>query len=344
MTKVVNLFATDSFDSKTWKLFRQWEVQRKPYVHPLPFTFRTDKRTSCTTTSGNYSPNDGQWVCGLQDFTSVKNRSYAELKAKLGDTATWANNLHEARGSIDMILKRASQITGFSRALRKGNFGWAVRELGLTDTRGKRFKSLKAKPFGDQFLEFHFGWVPMIQDIGAAMNVLQDTDFGTKSYSAMIRQPYNRFSRSGDSANFTRDQERGNVAVRQGAHFRVTNPNAFLANQMGFVNPLSVAWEAVPFSFVADWFGNVGDVLASMTDFVGVSVIDPYNTAFQSGDRTFTSVTSGTFGKTNRFTSTVAYCTRGPGLSGVTLQVKPFKGFSITRAATAISLLCQQLK
>lgn len=344
MTKIVNLFTTDVWDSKTWKLYRQWEVQRQPYRHPLPFTFRTDNRATCYTTRGNYSPTDGQWICGLQDFSSVRNRSYASLVAKMGDTATWANNLHEARGSLSMIEGRAMQIAGFANALRKGDFGKALKHLGLTDKKNKSFRKLKAKPFGDQFLEFHFGWVPMVQDIGAAMNVMQDTDFGEHSYSASARQPYQRFTRSGNSTDFVRDQERGAITVRQGARFTVTNPNAFLANQMGFVNPLSVAWEAVPFSFVADWFVNVGQVLASMTDFVGVSVQDAYNTSFQTGNRTYQNVTSGQFATTKGFTSTVVYCTRGAELAGPALRIKPFQGFSCTRAATAISLLVQQLK
>jgi hypothetical protein len=100
----------------------------------------------------------------------------------------------------------------------------------------------------------------------------------------------------------------------------------------------------VPFSFVADWFGNVGQVLASMTDFVGLSVKNPYNTTFQQGDRHYENTTSGQFGRTSTFHSTVAYCVRGKLLAGPVLKLKPFKGFSVIRAATAISLLVQTLK
>lgn len=348
MTKVVNQKQSNIWGDTVWKLYRKWEVQKKPYKLPLPFDFRVDTQTSCRTTSGNFSPSEGQWICGLQDNTYPRNQSYAKLVEQLGDTATWANNLHEARGAIDTIERRAMQITNFAKAVRKGNFGWAVRELGFTDKRGKGFRRPKSKDFGGQFLELHFFWEPAIQDIGAAMNVLTETDFGEHPLSASSTQPYNRFNRFGNSTDFTRDHEQGTITVKQGALFTVTNPNAFLANRMGFANPLSVAWEAVPFSFVADWFGNVGQCLSSMTDFVGVSVQNAYNTTFQQGSREWTNVISGwppgSPSTIQDFTSKVAYCTRGVGLSGPTLAVKPFKGFSVIRATTAISLLVQQLK
>ena len=53
---------------------------------------------------------------------------------------------------------------------------------------------------------------------------------------------------------------------------RVTNQNAYLANRVGMINPATVAWELVPFSFAIDWFLPVTSFLDSYTDQVGWSV------------------------------------------------------------------------
>lgn len=42
----------------------------------------------------------------------------------------------------------------------------------------------------------------------------------------------------------------------------------------GLTNPLLTAWELVPFSFVADWFVNVGDTIASLDNLHSVKSLD----------------------------------------------------------------------
>jgi hypothetical protein len=142
-----------------------------------------------------------------------------------------------------------------------------------------------------------------------------------------------------------------------GAEFTVNNPNTLLMNQMGFINPASIAWEAVPFSFVVDWFANVGQVLNSATDFVGLSMKNPFTTKFQHIVQDV--VAAGTYPVYYNYphvhsvlewiTLYIAkyesvYVTRTTSITGPVLALKPFKGFSPIRGLTAASLLVQTLK
>jgi hypothetical protein len=118
---------------------------------------------------------------------------------------------------------------------------------------------------------------------------------------------------------------------------RVDNPNLHLAQQLGFINPLSVAWELVPFSFVVDWFGNVGQVLASFSDFAGLSQVNPRTTTFQKTTKL-----------TQTYTGYVAnhesvYVTRITSIVGPVLIRSQWKGISPVRGLTACSLLLQAL-
>ena len=43
----------------------------------------------------------------------------------------------------------------------------------------------------------------------------------------------------------------------------------------GLDNPTLAVWEAMPYSFVVDWFLPVGDYLSSLSAFNGIEVINP---------------------------------------------------------------------
>jgi hypothetical protein len=63
---------------------------------------------------------------------------------------------------------------------------------------------------------------------------------------------------------------RGRVTYSAGVD--IANPNLWLANRMGVINPAVVAWDLVPWSFVVNMFVNVNAVLGSFTDLVGLNL------------------------------------------------------------------------
>lgn len=342
MTKVRSEIQRDVWGTQIYDMYRSWEVQRKPYTKALPYQYRQRWRSACYSTRVPFS--DQNLGPDALSTTNCANNCYSKFKAQLGETSTWANNLLEARDSIDMIVSRATQLLKFTNSLRKGHFGAAANVL--TGSKGpKKRRPLpvreRAKTPANTWLEYHFGWSPLIQDIHSAMETLTSTDFGGQKLQARCTEPFAIYNRVNSNGWVVQNQY-GSLSVKMGAHALVSNPNAFLANQVGLLNPLSVAWEAVPFSFVVDWFTNVGDVLASMTDFVGVTLSNQYTTTFQRGTLDYVSLTI-TPPRFDHTSGESVYCGRVASISGPTLAVKPFKGFSVTRAATAISLLLQSL-
>lgn len=55
-------------------------------------------------------------------------------------------------------------------------------------------------------------------------------------------------------------------------------------NQLGLTNPVEVVWELVPYSFVVDWFLDVGGWVSSLSAAVGVTFVEGSQTLMQKTD------------------------------------------------------------
>lgn len=358
------VWAVSGATKREWT--RNWYTQPTPFKAALPFAYVLKDVSnawgfqlhSAGLPEYPYQPGaENNWFFS-EDRTSAFNAGYDDFRSKISDTSTWANNLIEANQAIASIVSRAGQLGRFVTLLRKGRVVDAASQLRTPVPRGARSSVRdKVKSLSDQWLEWHFGWEPLVQDIGNAIEVLQKADFGLRRVRGKSRYN-NQYDYRLDNSSNPDTHLPGEVSLihRKVRHdflfqadVRISNPNAYLANQMGFVNPLSVAWELVPFSFVVDWFGNVGQVLSSMTDFVGLELQNSFTTHFQD----YTEDISETqLDLPQPFTTQVARygatwqgvaCNRYLGIQGPSFALKPFKGFSVTRGATAIALLLQKL-
>lgn len=189
-----------------------------------------------------------------------------EAEALLGATiATW-------RESFIMIHKRLLSLVGAAKALRSGNFRAFLRALRVP-AKSKHKNKIRALPdeFSSLWLEYWFGWSPLIADIYAAVNVVQGPlPNGTararaKAHVTWLGYPYP------EKEMTTWTEVRHQIL----ADVILENPNLWLANQLGLANPVLVTWDLIPFSFVADWFFDVSGFLGSFTDFVGLRINNP---------------------------------------------------------------------
>lgn len=323
--------------------------QKRPYKgYPLPYkllkTFVTDFSLSETTPSGfypvlNYLPGDES------SAAIAYNKAYSKLQANLGDQSLWAVNLHEYRQSADMITRRASQLSRFVNRLNHFDVPGAWKALGAgIPSSGAVRRSQKG--LANAFLEVHFGWVPLVQDIeGAVKTLTSDPPF--RQIVGKGSSSFDENHQSSTALEFSSTSRHVSCKALISEFVRVSNPNLFLASQLGLVNPAGFVWETVPYSFVLDWFVNVGQVLNSYTDHFGLEITNSFRTSFQvdsfsfqgnfllPADPRWYSLTYGLRGiAVERLT--------GP-VPGPSLRITPFRGFSVVRGATAVSLLIQRL-
>lgn len=273
-------------------------------------------------------------------YRHAYNKAYARLQDDINSsTSQLGANLGELGKTIDTINNRIQSIYQFTKAqLRK-----------------KSRKSKKGRPRyktpAEVFIEYRWVYEATAKDIYNAVDFVQN--FSPKTYvsgSGTAFETGSQTSRSDVNGvqiydfQFTRESARARIC----SLVSVSNPNLFWASQMGLTNPAGIAWELLKFSWLADWFGTLGEVINSWDDRLGLSFSNPCYVDFRnlkSGQAYFFSWNRNpkeTFVK--NWTGNTIHFTRVDSLGpGPYLLVRQIKAPSLVRGATAIALLTQLL-
>lgn len=186
--------------------------------------------------------------------------------------------LAEAGKTAQLVAKRATDVALAIRALKKGDVAQFLNRIQLTSGRRRTRREMNRlaeqfakKDIHNVWLEYKYGWMPLLQDVhGAAKNLAEMSfkrDIVTHRATASKTRQEIR-----DTPNALFEGLRTYTA-KAWVTVKVRNRSAAVANSTGSLNPLLIAWELVPFSFVADWFANIGDCLSEMTAFAGVEIL-----------------------------------------------------------------------
>lgn len=316
------------------------------YYNPDPFTAD--------------SPYSGVWtVSSPPVFGQVTyNKAYEKFKdVALGENASWGTTIAEGREALGLIGTRTGQIFRSYKALRRGNFTRFCKELGIEPKRKhKRYttwheggrKSVVrevARKSSGLWLEYWFGWAPLAGEIYQSTVALTAQNTSGKHWgSSGTRLDSKTFSFYHGGGSGKRITESGVYVVKTGAIVRYSSPNVALAQQMGLANPLAIAWELVPFSFVVDWFTNIGDCLGALSDLYGVTLERPFTTEFMKTQCRFETTWAHTTASTWwAYDFRTFQHRRKKGLISPVFVRPRLANFgqSLTRAATAVSLLVQ---
>jgi hypothetical protein len=333
-----------------WAKVRRWQAAPFDLVLPYDFVMGDYRQNVYTNYFGSGltggAENMPDYMYDPSYMIRASNQAYESLKGKISAQAQLGAAFAELGQSYTMIEKAATTIVRSMRAVKKGQFGTAASILGM---KAKPPSVSRKKAWSDNWLEYHFGWTPLIGDCYEAAKVLSDpksTYVAQKGYGQDMHQ-YNIFSSPpGNSVN-TRDVGMCYYQCWQGCFIEaVTNRTLNTLSQLGLLNPAVVAWEVIPFSFVADWFGNLGNVLQSFSDFAGVRLGGSYTSTLYR--QTTTRVTALNPGYPNPGNGRPMLANgsgvrfrRTPSLTGPVLSFRNLTLPSKERAFTAAALVVQ---
>jgi hypothetical protein len=251
-------------------------------------TAGTNQHCDAASELGRSTLIDTRWS-NLNNLTS--NRAVGSFVAEAQGVAQagLGETLGEWRQSLDMIVSRLNQLTAAAKALRQRNPQGFFRALGIpNDKAGRARVRDRIKPFGEKWLEFHLGWVPLCQDIYNGLQAFSREPFPqrcqgrARSSDSYVSSQSFTLARNTSKVNY-------HVGVRVQGDIRIVNPNVALAASLGLANPVSVAWALVPYSFVIDWFVNVSDALGLYDGLLGCGTERTFYTMLRLGDGVYRS-------------------------------------------------------
>jgi hypothetical protein len=290
--------------SGTYRTRQNDRGMRKKPKPPLPlgttgyYSERTDwyELLDNNASVGGLTTRQGAYTYVNNTGTAVRNLNYAPrypnvALAALANLGSGPLNagvaLGEGKETLAMLAKTAGRLTNFAQALRKGNWKGAADQLGFDLSRSQRSRlgrsvsSARAQRQNMQngWLEYQYGWMPLLSDAHGAVEAYNNgiAKLGRKVSGKAQRSLGTKRGPSYDR-HFVPDDVIGWSRTRAGYSGIISNPNLRTAQELGFLNPAAIAWELVPFSFVADWFFPAGDVIASATATRGLSNVTGWET------------------------------------------------------------------
>lgn len=199
--------------------------------------------------------------------TNAVDESVVEALNNLGENkAELGAMLGTARQTTEMFASRVSKMAASLKAIKRLNWQLALElQLGV---KGKYINRRNAA--GSTWLEYQYGWVPLFSDLYNTNQIVHD----------ILREKYKVEGKgtgkadASDSllwAGWLDHEWQSKTSARTILRGHIENKGLHYLNNAGLINPLSIAWELVPWSFAIDWFIPVGQTLNAMTAAYGLT-------------------------------------------------------------------------
>lgn len=210
------------------------------------------------------------------DTGSLSNQALIKARLKLKGQSlnlgvAWAERQRTAQLVGDTTIQLARAFT----AVRTGKVRHAMNLLGISSRR----KEPRGSNVPRKWLELQYGWKPLVSDVYGACEALSKRDRMSDWRVTAIGEVHRELTWtntippyiSGPSLN--PDASYCDAKSWQGAYVRIDaipgNTALSVLSSLGVTNPLEVAWELVPYSFVVDWFLPVGDWVRTLDAMLG---------------------------------------------------------------------------
>lgn len=194
----------------------------------------------------------------------------------------------ERAATAEHVAQTAARMAKVVRAAVRLKPKTALQEIAkILKVKAKRTFDPRAHPDGKAaslVLEYQYGWKPLYSDIYGSMLELQDRDkrFEDRYHchvTGKMEDYTDTFVRTRYSSALVSGLLQGDCWMRTRTRNRcytrldyvLANPALITASELGLTNPLEMAWELVPFSFVADWFIPIGSYLSRLDAATGWS-------------------------------------------------------------------------
>lgn len=339
--------------------------------------------------SSNYTTVTGPWCSPAMNMTYTQDGPtmiccWLIGALKIGSDVypySWGNGISDADWSSltgEVITKcmasRQSGSANFTESLAEMDKTWAMMvdplvnarkfvrgfSAGSGKSKSRMYRGEKYTSFASsEYLRFRYGIKPLMNDVKAALRAIRTIyDVVPKRYTARANAQMTgttsqngtyAFGHAAGDARFTSTWTHRVSAMWLDSYRRTP------WTELGFTfhNVVGVTWELTHFSFVLDWFVNVGDLIYANLPRVGVDALGGSVTHFDDTknlvEATSTNATitpnisfSGSTSDTAVYQRIQKYRQRNTGETKLVVK-SDFRMTNWTRASDAVALLLQQL-
>jgi len=308
----------------------------------------------CIGSSANWSSNLTEVTTSRVPSTANDTNRAAvqcllKIKAQKVNLSVAAAEMHK---TVDLIASRASSLLTAVRAIRKGNITAAARALSVLPPKGSRSRrNPNSKQQAQNWLELQYGWMPLLQDIEGSYKLATEK---FRTYGMVVNAKSSveqKFNYSLGKQDFggpfdLYQDDTGKVLTIVALSYRVNSVALSTMAQAGLDNPLTVAWELTPFSFLVDWLIPVGNFLDALTATQGLTFLGGSLTKVTTIERKGRLVANGRSSSSGGGNGTRRYFEMDRTLYSATPVPIPYykNPFSVGHAYNAIALLVSALK
>jgi len=263
------------------------------------------------------------------------------VKKTRGHEFNLAVNLAQANQLIEMCSTTILKLGRSLWYLKRGDIQSAARELGIGRYHQIR---LNSRDVSGRWLELQYGWLPSVSDAFEAAKAFEALSEGRAARIVAVHKKYARIDRSAAPSIYSAP---GYQLLVKKIVYEMDEELSF-ARSLGLLDPASVVWEIVPYSFVIDWFLPIGTYLDNLSVIPKLkgrflsSLYSKWDTRFFGvNDPNYKTLLSGTrrFGHGRDLTRSISssLTTQGPSF------VNPITALSRRRIASAVALVHQAL-
>jgi len=219
------------------------------------------------------------WGYTSSDWSTEIRKKIVDLKVNV------LQNWGEREQAINMFVDYGSRVLKAAKALRSRDATAVYAALtgarlhkGWKKDLRKKVSEIKGRSLShvfdtasDSWLAWQYGIRPIVSDLGGAMDLyfqrrkvlplITRTTLPLKKDSCLTRVIGSPNGYRGRPVNETLERKEGRVTAYCEIERGDIAQWGVLARQLGLTNPILLVWELIPYSFVIDWFLNVGDCL-----------------------------------------------------------------------------------
>jgi hypothetical protein len=184
-------------------------------------------------------------------YNEAVNKLFGEIKGSDFNAAVTAAQFGE---TFKMLGDSAYRLAKAWNQAKRGDF------IGASIALTGRAKGPRNK-VANNWLELQYGWLPLLSDCYDASKFVESKlqNIEKSSFTVKISQKspgeYSHYW-----VNYAKAETLAAITIQA-----VLEEKVSLAAQLGLTDPLSIAWELMPYSFVIDWFLPIGPYLEAVS-------------------------------------------------------------------------------